>query len=322
MMIAKSIKEAYSKKGYKGILRYLAQRLVGFEQLEDQVNTNHYILNHYLDIQKFSNFDENLCNLQKADTLLLLIVDATCKKFGFEYWCDGGTYLGAVRHKGFIPWDDDLDICMMRETYEQARPVLEEFLAQYGIDAVEDKTIGRIGIGYKHVDTGVWLDLLPAEYTTVDVDDVVLKDNFLKRCYKYQLAWRKKQKRLTRDEAFSLRKKYLPEICERKVAKSIIYCPEEGAKQRIWRICDILPTRAIDFEQRKVSAPNSEKEYLVQFYGENYMQFPKVGVEHHGDSKGKLSLWASKSGTDMKAIIVELEDILSTIILENKEYDI
>lgn len=314
MMIAKSIKEAYSKKGYKGILRYLAQRLVGFEQLEDQVNTNHYILNHYLDIQKFSNFDENLCNLQKADTLLLMIVDATCKKFGFEYWCDGGTYLGAVRHKGFIPWDDDLDICMMRDTYENARPVLNEFLKQYGIEAAEDKTIGRFGIGYKHADTGVWLDLLPAEYTTVDVDDTEVKNDFINRCYKYQRIWQKKRKNLTRDEAFLLRKKYLPEICEKRIAKSIVYCPEEGGAQRIWKITDILPTQLVMFEQWKVRGPRNEWAYLSQYYGEDYMYFPKTGVEHHGDDKGRLSSWANKSGTDMNAIIEELESILKKIV--------
>ncbi len=62
---------------------------------------------------------ENLTELQKRLLPLLEWFHNVCVENKLTYYLEGGTMLGAVRHKGFIPWDDDLDVCMPREDYEK-----------------------------------------------------------------------------------------------------------------------------------------------------------------------------------------------------------
>ena len=57
--------------------------------------------------------------LQLANSGFLTLVDKIFEENNLRYWIDFGTLLGAIRHKGFIPWDDDIDIAMPREDYEQ-----------------------------------------------------------------------------------------------------------------------------------------------------------------------------------------------------------
>ena len=69
---------------------------------------------------------------------VILEFDRVCKKLGVEYYADFGTLLGAVRHRGFIPWDDDVDVCMLRGDYNRFRELAtKEF--QYGIMLYNDR---------------------------------------------------------------------------------------------------------------------------------------------------------------------------------------
>lgn len=62
--------------------------------------------------------DGRLRQAQLKMLKMLEIIDSICTKHQLEYWLEGGTLLGAVRHNGFIPWDDDLDISMPRASFE------------------------------------------------------------------------------------------------------------------------------------------------------------------------------------------------------------
>ena len=63
--------------------------------------------------------ENTLRKLQLTQLEMLKVVDAFCKENDIQYSLYAGTLLGAVRHQGFIPWDDDLDICMSRENYNR-----------------------------------------------------------------------------------------------------------------------------------------------------------------------------------------------------------
>ena len=71
-----------------------------------------------------------LKEVHEANLKMLKEIDRICRKYGIRYGLDAGTLIGAVRHQGFIPWDDDADVAFTRENYEKfARVVRKELPA-------------------------------------------------------------------------------------------------------------------------------------------------------------------------------------------------
>lgn len=75
--------------------------------------------------------DEERADIQQCLLRMLKDIDYVCKKHHITYMLGGGTALGAVRHQGFIPWDDDLDLNMPRADYEKFLTVMQEELGEY-----------------------------------------------------------------------------------------------------------------------------------------------------------------------------------------------
>lgn len=73
---------------------------------------------------------EDVKKIQNVAFEILLEIDRVCKKNDIEYFLSCGTALGARRHQGFIPWDDDLDISMTRENFEKLIPALKKDLGE------------------------------------------------------------------------------------------------------------------------------------------------------------------------------------------------
>ena len=145
----------------------------------------------------------NLKRLQLTQLEILKIIDAFCKKHDIRYSLYAGTLLGAVRHKGFIPWDDDLDICMSRKEYNRFLKAWEEdpqegyllqnkdntpaFNPSFSKIRKDHTTFLQYEFERGSYHTGIFVDIFPIDR----IPEGKLKEKqFLWDCMRYQLYTR------------------------------------------------------------------------------------------------------------------------------------
>ena len=115
----------------------------------------------------------HLNELQKAGLNILKVIIEICKRHDLKYYVYGGTLLGAIRHQGFIPWDDDVDIAMPRKDFEKLKEYQNELPEYIFLDTIQRKghfwtpaqirdtrMIVEAGYAVHRGQMGVWLDIL------------------------------------------------------------------------------------------------------------------------------------------------------------------
>ena len=252
--------------------------------------------------------------LVKILTNMIYDIQTVCEANGITIMASYGTALGAYRHKGFIPWDDDADICMLRHDWEKLRDNFETlFQGKYILEAplygIHDTqmTWGKIYLPEtKYVEIfnegapynkGVFLDVFVIDYLS-DNSFVRSVDMFIAKHLKSainSIAYYKyagKNLTLFMSSTFGTKiyfnlRKLLGVMMSIRSHKA--WCDtydkfvsrHKNTKFTISNYSGIitpasewLPAKKMQFEDIQINVPNNIEKYLERAYGKNYMQLP------------------------------------------------
>lgn len=211
-----------------------------------------------------------------SQELLDFIVNI-CNKYGLTYWLEGGTFLGAVRHEGFVPWDDDVDICMMRRDlknflrifdYEMKKNNLDKFI-EVGINKIyKNHFIGFIQIFYssKHLLGAV--DIFPYDFIQDPPENI--KQLFIDERIKFHSSMLKGGNRENAE------KKFFSNLNLSLEPKNHIISGVDGFRYNclLLETKDIFPLTKFKFNNNEYYCPNNFNLYLTRTYGD-YKSIPK-----------------------------------------------
>lgn len=137
--------------------------------------------------------------IQQKELEILLRVQKICEEHELKFYLAGGTLLGAVRHQGFIPWDDDIDICMPRPDYEKLLTIFAKENCENNLKAqssflgnwlspfakilnMTTEVVSQFNEDEKHL----WIDIFPIDGLPADiseVEEIYRKVFFYRRLY-------------------------------------------------------------------------------------------------------------------------------------------
>lgn len=283
-------------------------------------------------MEKYREYDKKtLLKLQKVECEMLKDFISVCEKHDIEYFAFSGTTLGAVRHQGFIPWDDDIDLGMLRKDYEK--------FVQYATKEIGDKyyfldyrtnkeyfcpsckmckkNTAFVGYDCKNVktDLGIFLDLFQFDYVSNDekkrkkqikkawllgklailckVDNPVIFVDGIKA--KLLLFGCKIGHFILNLFGLNHQKLLLKgDKCFNNVKTNYICFPYETEPfMSLFDIDDIYPTKTMKFEDINVKVPNKVENVLLHTYGSTYMELPPE-KDRHNHCPYKLSFDTTK----------------------------
>lgn len=211
--------------------------------------------------------------VQLGSAELLRRLHNFCNQHNIKYWLCYGTLLGAYRHGGFIPWDDDIDIAMMRDDYERFLKLIDDFC----VDGIRHLGYDLTRILYK--DAGLLIDIFPYDYgysTTLPSDAEY--EQFIKKLQMLYASmpfdytdWQHKN---TIDKSYleTFKQIYENDILQNQpippnafVFKSFhSYASSYG----VFNYDEIFPLKAITFEGYEFNCPNNVFVVLRRLYGD------------------------------------------------------
>lgn len=256
-----------------------------FKKLERRIEEMRRLQECLIDVKSVSKASGFLRIAQSIDFEILCKVDEICRRHGISYWLDGGTLLGSIRHEGFIPWDDDLDIAMMDSDYERFQTVVDEEFK--GTDFVFKQVPSHIGkILYKDflpqteeewIDFTNWeknerlylgVDIFPFYYCKNELSDEIIKDKIKQSHVEKRIMYnRSNNNYLKYYEINDFVKKKNNELSSKNATQRVFLGLETiSPAPYVFKINDIFPLREQVFEGKKFFVPKNYKNILLDYY--------------------------------------------------------
>lgn len=250
---------------------------------ERQENVFYQYKKDKIDITKVPPAQGLLRDIQLANLALLKELAYVCEKNNFKYILDAGTLLGAIRHTGFIPWDDDIDILMFREDYEKIVSAFKNTTRNSDIYAEyhRDKdTNSQYFIKIKHKKCPfLGVDIFPLDSygKHLSPKEQLITTNKICKILKHL------KKEINPNISNKETKTILTKTMKEKILLSstnengdFVYGVDFAHKLKNWFLDRdiVLPLRKVQFEDSKYTTVNKPKEFLKNIYGD-YMKYPK-----------------------------------------------